>query len=209
MNHMDVAWARQTIMQQGDPGSTFYVILVGSFYVQIKVSDSKNLKTVAHLQPGDSFGEAALISDNPRNATVVSAEPSELLVIEKVSSEASEGASSKKVLLRLAERARERSELEEGGAEAGGASARAERAHERSERTSGASARAERAHERSELGEGATEAGEASVLASRARSPRLHARFLRSPLAFARLASPRSRARLARTLASLARSRCY
>ena len=83
MNHLDVAWARQTIMQQGDPGTQFYVILVGSFYVQIQVSDSKNLKTVAHLHPGDSFGEAALISNNPRNATVVSAEPSELLMIEK------------------------------------------------------------------------------------------------------------------------------
>lgn len=83
MGHQDVAWARQTIMQQGDLGSTFYVILVGSFHVQVKVEDSKNLKTVAHLHPGESFGEAALINNNPRNATVVSAEPSELLMIEK------------------------------------------------------------------------------------------------------------------------------
>jgi hypothetical protein len=83
MGHMDVAWTRQTIMSQGDLGSTFYVILVGSFHVQVKVEDSKNLKTVAHLHPGDNFGEAALINNNPRNATVVSAEPSELLMIEK------------------------------------------------------------------------------------------------------------------------------
>ncbi len=83
MNHVDVAWARQTIMQQGDAGSTFFVIIVGSFYVQIQVAESKNLKTVAHLHPGDSFGEAALISNQPRNATIVSAEPSELLKIEK------------------------------------------------------------------------------------------------------------------------------
>jgi len=83
MGHQDVAWTRQTIMQQGDQGSTFYVILVGSFYVQVKVEESKNLKTVAHLHPGDSFGEAALINNNPRNATVVSGEPSELLMIEK------------------------------------------------------------------------------------------------------------------------------
>ena len=83
MGFMDVAWARQRIMTEGEKGSTFYVILVGSVLVQIKVADSKNLKTVAHLHPGDSFGEAALITDNPRNATVVSAEPSELLIIEK------------------------------------------------------------------------------------------------------------------------------
>jgi len=71
MGHKDVAWARDTVMRQGDPGTTFFVILLGSFHVQIKVQDSKNLKTVAHLHPGDSFGEAALISNNPRNATVV------------------------------------------------------------------------------------------------------------------------------------------
>ena len=83
MGHQDVAWTRQTIMSQGDKGSTFFVVLVGSFHVQVKVEDSKNLKTVAHLVSGDSFGEAALINNNPRNATVVSAEPSELLMIEK------------------------------------------------------------------------------------------------------------------------------
>ncbi|GMI17781.1 hypothetical protein TrLO_g3279 [Triparma laevis f. longispina] len=83
MGLMDVAWARQRIMTEGEKGSTFYVILVGSVFVQVKVADSKNLKTVAHLHSGDSFGEAALINNNPRNATVVSAEPSELLMIEK------------------------------------------------------------------------------------------------------------------------------
>ncbi|GMI02425.1 hypothetical protein TrVE_jg2890 [Triparma verrucosa] len=83
MGFMDVAWARQRIMTEGEKGSTFYVILVGSVFVQVKVAESKNLRTVAHLHPGDSFGEAALINNNPRNATVVSAEPSELLMIEK------------------------------------------------------------------------------------------------------------------------------
>ena len=83
MGHQDIPWAHETVMSEGEAGSTFYVILVGSFFVQIKVTDSKNLKTVAHLFPGDSFGEAALINDKSRNATVVSAEPSELLKIEK------------------------------------------------------------------------------------------------------------------------------
>ncbi len=56
------------IIRQGDPGDAFYVLLDGTVEV---TRDGAHL---ADLQTGQSFGEVALISGQPRNATVSAAQ---------------------------------------------------------------------------------------------------------------------------------------
>ena len=55
----------ETIVREGEPGEDFFLISDGE--VEVIRSDHE----VARLGPGDFFGEVALISGEPRNATVV------------------------------------------------------------------------------------------------------------------------------------------
>ncbi len=63
--------AGQVIIRQGDPGDYFYMIDQGSALVnrQTEAEEEESIE-LAELVEGSSFGEAALISDKPRNATV-------------------------------------------------------------------------------------------------------------------------------------------
>lgn len=60
--------AGDTVIKQGEPGDYFYVIESG----RAKVERTSGGKTtlLAQLKAGDNFGQDALISDVPRNATV-------------------------------------------------------------------------------------------------------------------------------------------
>ena len=62
--------AGEIIVRQGDPGDYYYVITEGR--CQVVVSDESGMveHEVAQLGMGRSFGEEALVSGNPRNATV-------------------------------------------------------------------------------------------------------------------------------------------
>lgn len=59
--------AGEVIIRQGDVGDYFYMIQEGNALVTRQADDEVEL---AELIEGSSFGEAALISDRPRNATV-------------------------------------------------------------------------------------------------------------------------------------------
>jgi CRP-like cAMP-binding protein len=60
--------AGDVVISQGEPGDYFYVIQSGTVKVERTVGDKTQLQ--AELKPGDNFGQDALISDVPRNATV-------------------------------------------------------------------------------------------------------------------------------------------
>jgi len=57
------------VINQGEKGDYYYMIRRGR--CKVVVEEKGHSKVVAELGPGDSFGEEALISDNPRNASVV------------------------------------------------------------------------------------------------------------------------------------------
>ena len=69
------------VVKQGDPGDAFYLIASGRVSVWVK-KGSKNTK-VTELRADDYFGEMALMSKEPRNATVIAEGLTELFVLEK------------------------------------------------------------------------------------------------------------------------------
>jgi len=69
MQPVEVA-AGDTIISQGSDGDYFYTIHEGRCAVTRRDADSDDEQLLAELEPGDSFGEEALVSDTKRNATV-------------------------------------------------------------------------------------------------------------------------------------------
>lgn len=69
------------IIRQGDPGDAFYLIATG--VVSVWVDKKGKRVKVAELGPDKYFGEMALITNEPRTATVVAERLTELFVLEK------------------------------------------------------------------------------------------------------------------------------
>ncbi len=62
--------ANQVIITQGEPGDYYYLIREGTATVAKKDNNGKT-EIVSELSAGDQFGEEALLSDAPRNATIM------------------------------------------------------------------------------------------------------------------------------------------
>ena len=65
--------ANQVIIRQGDAGDFYYIIKTGKANVSRKTEKDGKVSVVGQLGEGDGFGEEALLSGAPRNATVVMA----------------------------------------------------------------------------------------------------------------------------------------
>jgi CRP-like cAMP-binding protein len=69
------------IIRQGEIGDKFYLLREGTVDVQV-AEDGVN-KSVNTLKKGDPFGEMALLTGEPRNATVIAKEPVEAYTLGK------------------------------------------------------------------------------------------------------------------------------
>lgn len=81
-----VRWRRcargTQILQQDEPGNVAFLILRGGVDVLLESDDGRQF-IVARLGPGDHFGEMALLDEEPRSATVIATEESELVVLQR------------------------------------------------------------------------------------------------------------------------------
>eukprot|EP00928_Gymnodinium_smaydae_P024854 TRINITY_DN19996_c0_g1_i1.p1 TRINITY_DN19996_c0_g1~~TRINITY_DN19996_c0_g1_i1.p1 ORF type:complete len:695 (+),score=169.16 TRINITY_DN19996_c0_g1_i1:534-2618(+) len=69
------------MVRQGEPGDKFFVIERGKARVKVAPKGSEESVEVAVLSASDYFGEEALSSDKPRNATVEAAETTKVKVL--------------------------------------------------------------------------------------------------------------------------------
>jgi CRP/FNR family transcriptional regulator, cyclic AMP receptor protein len=67
--------AGQTLIKQGSPGDTFYLLLDGEATVQVDGHDRPP------LGPGSFFGEISILDRGPATATVVTTTPGRLMVM--------------------------------------------------------------------------------------------------------------------------------
>lgn len=69
----------ETLIRAGDEGSSMFVVHNGR--VEVQVSDNGRPRTVATLTEGNFFGEMALFTGEPRTASVVAVDETEVLEI--------------------------------------------------------------------------------------------------------------------------------
>lgn len=71
------------VLHAGDTTDNIYFVLSGALKVQISDDEGREV-ILSLLGPGELFGEMGALDDHPRSATVLSVEPSELVVIGQV-----------------------------------------------------------------------------------------------------------------------------
>ena len=76
--HLRRYQAGEIVFAESEPGAGMYVIKSGRIDVVVNYK-SDNPMRLAELEPGDFFGEMALLGDTSRSATAVAREKSELI----------------------------------------------------------------------------------------------------------------------------------
>jgi CRP-like cAMP-binding protein len=72
----------EVVFHVGDPGDALFVISTGAVKITLP-SENGEEAILATLQPGDVFGELALLDTAPRSATAVALEPTETVVLQR------------------------------------------------------------------------------------------------------------------------------
>ena len=73
----------EVIFEEGTTGSEMYLIRSGRVQLSVRNNDNQQVPLVV-LNPGDFFGEMALVDDSPRSATASAVEDNtELVVIDR------------------------------------------------------------------------------------------------------------------------------
>ncbi|MBI2887725.1 MAG: cyclic nucleotide-binding domain-containing protein [Chloroflexi bacterium] len=73
--------ANEVIVEEGDPGDGMFVVSTGTAAVSTQSHDGISRVVLAMLGPGQSFGEMALLDQQPRSATVVALGPTTCLYL--------------------------------------------------------------------------------------------------------------------------------
>ena len=85
--HLESYGVRTRVIEQGEEGDKFYIILHGRVGVYIRVMDEDtgrtHMKHVAELKNGDAFGELALLYGGTRAATVITSVNTDIIVLTK------------------------------------------------------------------------------------------------------------------------------
>jgi CRP/FNR family transcriptional regulator, cyclic AMP receptor protein len=70
------------LFQAGDPGDSLFIVRVGQ--IELFIKDTVGQKIVLHAaQPGDMFGELAMLDSGPRTATALALMDSEVLMLDR------------------------------------------------------------------------------------------------------------------------------
>jgi CRP-like cAMP-binding protein len=77
-----VVRARQELFHKGDPGAQIYVVIRGKLKALTTSEEGADVVFNIH-GPGEMLGEVALLTGEPRSATIQAIENSELLVIDR------------------------------------------------------------------------------------------------------------------------------
>jgi len=74
--------AGHTLFQAGDPGDSLFVLRDGQ--IELFIKDTAGQRIVLHTaQPGDMFGELAMLDSGPRTATALALTESNVLVLDR------------------------------------------------------------------------------------------------------------------------------
>lgn len=72
----------QTLFQAGDPGDSLFIVREGQ--IELFIKDTAGQRITLHTaQPGDMFGELAMLDFGPRTATALALTGSEVLVLDR------------------------------------------------------------------------------------------------------------------------------
>src|SRR5882724_8960811 len=74
--------ANHTLFQAGDPGDSLFIVRVGQIELFIKDTAGQRI-VLTTSEPGDMFGELAMLDSGPRTATALALTDSEVLVLDR------------------------------------------------------------------------------------------------------------------------------
>lgn len=73
----------ETIFHQDDPGDSLFIVEAGVVKIVLPSPEGEEGAIIATLNPGDFFGELALLDGAPHSATAVALEPTQVLVLDR------------------------------------------------------------------------------------------------------------------------------
>jgi CRP/FNR family transcriptional regulator, cyclic AMP receptor protein len=74
-------WARnQTVLRKGDPGNAMMIVASGRVKI-VSIAENGRERILNIIEPGESFGEMALLDGEPRCADSVAIEPTVALIV--------------------------------------------------------------------------------------------------------------------------------
>lgn len=71
---------REVLFYQEDPGDAAYVVRAGAISILLTTADGREL-VINEMHPGDCFGELALLTGEPRSASAMASQDSQVIIL--------------------------------------------------------------------------------------------------------------------------------